>query len=142
MREALPTRQRLLLALAKLRRDAGPNAKTGPSISAVAREAGVSHTLIHTKHSDIADKIRDGNGKGPKQRLAKQQELLEQAQESIRKLRDELTTEKKLNRGLASENGRLTLLVFRLENEVAALDSGARVLRPKPQSHKTTQDSG
>jgi hypothetical protein len=81
MPEALPTRQRLLFALAKLKRDAGPDAKTGPSISAVAREAGVSHTLIHTKYPDIADKIRDGSGKGPKQRLAKQQELVRQHEE-------------------------------------------------------------
>ena len=132
MPEALPTRQRILFALAKLKRAAGPESKTGPSISAVAREAGVSHTLIHTKYPDIADNIRDGSGKGPKQRLANQQELLRQVDERAKELREELATEKKLNRGLASENARLTLLVLRLENEVAALESGARVLRPKP----------
>ncbi|WP_416050269.1 TetR family transcriptional regulator [Cupriavidus basilensis] len=134
MTEALPTRQRLLLALAKLKREAGPDAKAGPSISAVAREAGVSHTLVHTKYPDIAEKIREGSGRGPKQQLATQRQRLKRTEDRAAELRHELAQLRDLNRQLASENARLTLLVLRLEGEVSVLESGVPVLRPKPQA--------
>lgn len=128
MPEKPSTRQRLLLAFAKLKRNAD-SAEKGPSISAVAREAGVSHTLIHTKYPDIADKIRDASGRGPKQQLAKHREHLKVSEDRSAELRKELAEVKIINRGLASENARLTLLVIRLEKEVAALKAGARALR-------------
>lgn len=135
MPEALSTRQRLLLAFVKLKRNAGSEGK-GPSISAVAREAGVSHTLIHTKYPDIADKIRDASGRGPKQQLAKRREHLAVAEDRSAELRKELAEAKTVNRGLASENARLVLLVTRLEKEVAALEAGARPLRPRTTNSK------
>ncbi|WP_199225891.1 hypothetical protein [Chromobacterium sp. Panama] len=128
MSESQETRKRISLAFKKLRRDAGAQGK-GPSISAVAREAGVSHTLIHTKYPDIAEEIRVAGGRGPKQQLERQRENLRVAEERTGQLRDELADVRKLNRGLASENARLTLLVKRLEKEIAALEAGAVPLR-------------
>jgi hypothetical protein len=127
----ISTRQRIKLAFTKLKRDAGPEGKQ-PTINAVAREAGVSHTLIHTKFSDIADEIRENNGQGPKQRLAKHKLELEVAETRSAELRKELSDVKLINRGLASQNSTLTLLVKRLEGEMAALRAGAVPLRPRP----------
>lgn len=132
MSEEIPTRKRLTLALAKLKRDAGRAGKPGPSISAVAREAGVSHTLIHTKYPDIADQIRNAGGRGPKQQLEKQRTLVEQAENRAAELRQEVDALKAQNRGLASENARLVLLVKSLEQKIVVLKSGATVLRPNP----------
>jgi AcrR family transcriptional regulator len=129
MTEAHPTRKRLLLAFAKLKRDAGPGAK-GPSISAVAKEAGVSNALIHTKYPDIAEQIRDANGKGPKRQLAKHREQLQAAETRSSELRDELADIRKLNRGLASKNATLILKVRSLEERIAILEAGVHPLRP------------
>lgn len=130
MNETHPTRKRLLLAFTKLKRDAGPGAK-GPSISAVAKEAGVSNTLIHTKYPDIAEQIRAANGRGPKQQLAKHREQLQVAETRSSELRDELAEVTRLNRGLASENGTLKLKVRDLEARIAVLEAGALPLRPR-----------
>lgn len=132
MSEEIPTRKRLTLALAKLKRDAGRTGKPGPSISAVAREAGVSHTLIHTKYPDIADQIRDASGRGPKQQMEKQRTLINQAEDRAADLRNEVAALKTQNQGLASENARLILLARGLERQVVALESGATVLRHTP----------
>lgn len=130
MSERRDTRKRITLAFAKLKRDAGKEGK-GPSISAVAREAGVSHTLIHTKYPDIADEIRLASGRGPKQQLEKQRENLRVAEDRSAHLRKELADVKELNRGLASQNATLTLLVKRLEKKIAAFEGGAIILRPR-----------
>jgi chromosome segregation ATPase len=128
--ETHPTRKRLILAFTKLKRDAGPGAK-GPSISAVAKEAGVSHTLIHTKYPDIAEQIRDANGRGPKQQLAKHREQLQTAESRSSELRDELAEVKNLNRGLASENATLILKIRSLEEKISILEAGVHPLRPR-----------
>lgn len=131
MSEELTTRKKLTLALAKLKRDAARAGKPGPSISAVAREVGVSHTLIHTKYPDIAEQIRDASGRGPKQQLEKQRTLVKRAEDRSAELRKEVAALKAQNQGLASENARLVLLVTTLEQKVAALEAGATVLRPE-----------
>lgn len=130
MSESQDTRKRISLAFKKLKLDAGSQGK-GPSISAVAREAGVSHTLIHTKYPDIAEEIRAAGGKGSKQQLEKQRESLRAAEDRSAELRRDLADARELNRGLASENARLMLLVKRLEKEIAARDAGAVPLRPR-----------
>lgn len=130
MPEGMDTRKRISLAFKKLMRDA-PSEGKAPSISAVAREAGVSHTLIHTKYPDIAEEIRTAGGKGPKQQLAKQRENLRVAEARLAELRQERDEAKELNRGLASENARLTLVVKRLEHTIAVLEAGAVPLRRK-----------
>lgn len=131
MSDELPTRKRLTLALAKLKRDAERAGKQGPTISAVAREAGVSHTLIHTKYPDIADLIRDASGRGPKHQLEKQQTLLKKVESRAAELREEVATLKKQNKGLASENARLLLLVRSLEQQIVTLEADSKVLCPK-----------
>lgn len=132
MSEELSTRKKLTLALAKLKRDAAKAGKPGPSISAVAREAGVSHTLVHTKYPDIADQIREASGRGPKQQLEKQRTLVKQAEDRSAELRMELADLKTQNKGLASENARLLLLVGSMEQKVAELEADFRTLRTEP----------
>lgn len=130
MPESLSTRKKLTLAFAKLKRDALNAGKLGPSISAVAREAGVSHTLIHTKYPDIANEIRAASGRGPKQQLERQRFLARQAGDRAEELRTELAALKVQNRGLASENGRLVLLTKTLEAKVRALEANASKVVP------------
>ena len=132
MTSEIPTSKRLTLAFEKLKRDAeraGKNA--GPSISAVAREAGVSHTLVHLKHPKLAEKIRDAGGRSPKQLMEKQRIAAKKAEARNGELRTELSALKQENRGLASENARLLLLVTNLECQVFSLESGVRRLQPK-----------
>lgn len=131
MTNALSTRQRIKLAFAKLKKDAGPSGKQ-PTINAVAREAGFSHTLIHTKFPDVADEIRENNGKGPKQQLAKHKLELSAVETRAAELRKEVSDLRRINRGLASQNATLTLAVKRLESEIEALQAGAVPLRPRP----------
>ncbi|MBW8744020.1 MAG: hypothetical protein JF628_06705 [Sphingomonas sp.] len=132
MSEELTTRKKLTLAFARLKRDAAKAGKPGPSISAVAREAGVSHTLVHTKYPDIADQIREVSGRGPKQQLEKQRTAAKRSEDRAAELRAELADLKVQNRGLASENARLLLLVQSLEQKVTALQSGSKVVQLKP----------
>lgn len=132
MPEEIPTLKKLTLAFSKLKRDAAKAGKAGPSISAVAREVGVSHALIHNNYPDLAEEIRIASGRGPKQQLEKQRSLVKQAGDRATELRAELTALKAQNRGLASENGRLILLVNTLEKKIHTLESGVRVLPPVP----------
>lgn len=128
MPELSPTGKRLRLAFTKLKQDeksGGPK----PNISAVARAAGVSHTLIHTKYPELAKEIRKSSGRGPDEQLKKLYDQLKLVERRLAELRNELKDVKGVNRGLASENARLTLLVVGLEKEVAALEAGARPLR-------------
>lgn len=131
MTSEMPTRKRLTLAFAKLKRDALlAGVQIGPSISAVAREAGVSHTLIHNKYPDIADAIREAGGRSPKQLIKKQRIAAEKAEHRNSELREELSSLKQENRGLASENARLLLLAASLKQQVSALESGVATLKP------------
>ena len=131
MSKEIPTSKRLTLAFAKLKRDNARDGKPAPSISAVAREAGVSHTLIHTKYSDLAVQINNGRGRGPKQQLEKQRTLVQQAEHRSAELRAEIAALKAQNTGLASENARLLLSVRMLERKISALESGGSVLKPR-----------
>lgn len=137
MPEELTTRKKLTLAFAKLRRDAAKAGKPGPSISAVAREVGVSHALIHNKYSDIAEQIREASGRSPQQRLEKQRTVAKQASDRNAELRAELAGLRKENTGLASQNARLVLLVQNLEKKILVLESGAVVLKGKAASRTT-----
>jgi uncharacterized protein involved in exopolysaccharide biosynthesis len=64
-------------------------------------------------------------GKGPKQQFEKQRENLRVAEDRSAELPKELAETKELNRGLAIENSRLTLLAKRLEQTIAVLEAGA-----------------
>lgn len=60
------------------------------SIAAVAREAGVSAALIHNHYPDIAESIRNAQGRSSRtQRDVKQKDLLAE-KEKARKLRKEI----------------------------------------------------
>lgn len=128
MPDSLPTRDRLRLAFKKLKQDADRAGKPGPSINAVARAVGVSHALIHNKYSDIADEIRNASGRGPKQQLETQRLLAKKVENRAGELGAEVEELRKQNRGLASENARLILLVARLEQKIALLEAGVPIL--------------
>lgn len=135
MASEIPTRKRLMLAFAKLKRDAErAGKKVGPSISAVAREAGVSHALIHNNYADIADEIRKAGGRSPRQLMEKQRTAAEKAEVRKNELREELAALKQENRGLASENARLLLLVASLKQQVFVRESGVTNLKPRRRS--------
>jgi transposase-like protein len=124
-----------MFAFAKLKRDAErAGQKVGPSISAVAREAGVSHALIHNKYADIADEIRKAGGRSPQQLLEKQRVAAEKAEVQKSELREELAALKQENRGLASENARLLLLVASLQQQVSLRESGVTTIKPHHRS--------
>ncbi|QKM44050.1 hypothetical protein HI792_15840 [Ralstonia solanacearum] len=133
MSQADATRRRLRMALAKLKRDAAQLRASGKeprkiSISAVAREAGVSHSLVHTKYPDIAERIRHASGRTLiEQRKAKAEALL-RARARISDLRQQINGLRTENTGLASENGRLILVVDALRAELAASRAGVSVL--------------
>ncbi|WP_407713166.1 TetR family transcriptional regulator [Comamonas testosteroni] len=129
MPESGTTRERLRLAFKKLKRDADRMGKNGPSISAVAREVGVSHTLIHIKYPDIADEIRNASGRGPKQQLEVKKSAIKKVQYRAEELRAEVKELRMQNRGLSSENARLVLLVAKLERVVASFEAGVSTLR-------------
>lgn len=125
------TAKRIKLAFAKLKRDAV--AGQAPAIAAVAREAKVSNSLIHNKYPTIAEEIRLFAGRGPKQQLARNAIKVEALKVRAAELRKEVRDGKRENKGLASQNSTLTLLVKRLEGEVHALEAGATPLRPRSQ---------
>jgi hypothetical protein len=131
----IPTSTRLMLAFAKLKRDNARSGKSAPSISAVAREAGVSHTLIHTKYAELALKINEERGRSPKRQLEKHRTLAQQAEDRSAELRGEVAALKTQNKGLASENARLLLTVKALEKKIFALESGAKLLKTNDSAH-------
>lgn len=80
----------LRLAISRIQRGRGHTTKeTKPTIASVAREAGVSTALIHNYHPDIAEVIREAQGRSSRaQRDAKHQQLKKE-QEKNRTLRTE-----------------------------------------------------
>ena len=128
MNQTYPTIKRIKLAFAELKRDAGPGGE-GLSISAVARSAGVSHTLIINDYPTIAEEILEANGRGSKQRLAKCREKLQSTNARAGELRKEVKALNKINRGLASENATLKLSVRSLEDRIAQMEAGIIPLR-------------
>lgn len=128
------TRKRLLLAFKKLEQAAARESAEGRkppriSINAVAKGAGVSHTLIHTKYPELAERIRTVSTSGSllSQRRRKQA-ALKRATARIADLRKELDAMRAENRGLASENAHLILATRNLEARVQAVEAGAITL--------------
>lgn len=123
MSQSDETRKRLFLALKQLQRDASKAEATGSkppriSISAVAKAAGVSHTLVHTKYPDVAERIRTAMGSTLLKQRQEKHAALVAAKERNAELRKDLESKRAENRGLASENARLTLLVLNLQSEL------------------------
>lgn len=105
------TQQELLLALHRIERGTPRTVdpKRKLSIAAVAEEAGVHATTIHTRYPDIAEQVRKRTARtGRVQRDVKAQEL-QAARESNRALRRQLAETEALLRSLASQNATLTM---------------------------------
>ncbi|MEO8154739.1 MAG: TetR family transcriptional regulator [Rhizobacter sp.] len=77
------------------------------SIVSVAAEAGVHHTTVHNRHSDLAETIRGLNGKASRQAMDLKQAKLREALARNRELRAELDAMRADMRSLASENLRM-----------------------------------
>ena len=101
----------LRLAIARIEKGRSKTNEIKLTIAAVAREAGVSTALIHNCHPDIAELIRQSQGRSSRaQRDAKQLELKaerEKARElrlEIALLRSKVATLASINEVLLDEN--------------------------------------
>lgn len=131
------TRKRLLLAFKQLERVAARSSAEGRkpqriSINAVAKLVGVSHTLIHTKYPEVAERIRSASRGSLLDQRKRKHAALKRANARTAEVRKELEAMRAENKGLASENARLTLAVTNLETRVQALEAGAIPLVRKP----------
>lgn len=94
----------LRLAITRIEKGRSKANESNLTIAAVAREAGVSTALIHNCHPDIAELIRQSQGRSSRaQRDAKQLELKAE-REKTRELRLEITLLKSKVASLASIN--------------------------------------
>ena len=97
-------KKELQLALHRIVLGRAKSAEKKISIAAVAREAGVSAALIHNHYPDIAEAIRNAQGRSSRvQRDVKQKDLLHE-QEKTRKLRQEISELRVKVASLASLN--------------------------------------
>ena len=100
-------------AISRIQRGRAHTKETKLTIAAVAREAGVSTALIHNCHQDIAEIVREAQGRSSRaQRDAKHQQL-KAARQKNRELRGQLDT-------LRAQVARLTSIneVLIIENRV------------------------
>ena len=86
----------LKLAIAKIK--SGRSSEKKLSIASVAREAGVSTSLIHNYHSVIAKSIRTASGKSDAEQLKSRAETLAKEKQKNKELRSEM---KKLTQNIA-----------------------------------------
>ncbi|PYC12519.1 TetR family transcriptional regulator [Pseudomonas jessenii] len=97
-------KKELQLALHRILQGRAKSEETKISIAAVAREAGVSAALIYNHYPDIAEAIRNAQGRSSRnQRDVKQRDLLHE-QEKTRKLRQEISELRVKVASLASLN--------------------------------------
>lgn len=140
------TRKRLLLAFKNLERAAARASAEDSkppriSINAVAKKAGVSHTLIHTKYPELAERIRTASTSGSLLNQRQQKHAaLKRATARIAELRKDLDAMRTENKGLASENARLILVITNLEARVQVLEAGAIPLVRKGQANHFAKD--
>ncbi len=123
MTNSTETRAKLELAYHRIR--LGRQTKNVPmgtklSILAVAHEAGVSGTLIHTKYPDIAETIRAQLGKSLVQRRDAKNARIANLQRQARELRKDLSDKDSRIAKLGNENARLVLDNERLRALVIA----------------------
>lgn len=116
----------LRLALAKIR--AGRSTERKISFASVAREAGVSTSLIHNYHKDIAKLIREATGSTRLEKLGARDEALAELREKNKELR----AEKKV---LVQQCSKLASINENLLAEIRSLTASAgasKVVRLKP----------
>jgi AcrR family transcriptional regulator len=89
-KNALASReQQLILALNRIKLGRSKIGERKISITAVAREAGVSPALIHNHYPDIAETIRNIQGRSSRSKQDLLKQALTKEQEKNRLLRDE-----------------------------------------------------
>ncbi|MDG4417445.1 MAG: TetR family transcriptional regulator [Pseudomonas sp.] len=107
----------LQLALVRIQRGRAHSGEFKVSIAAVAREAGVSAALIHNHYPQIAEAIREIQGRSSRaQRDVKHQDLL---------------TEREKNRMLRQEMEALRSQVAKLASINEVLSAENRILKAK-----------
>ena len=92
MRQSEVTRKRLLLPLKALEQGVARAAADGTqppriSISSIAKTAGVSHTLVHTKYPDVAERIRAASSGSLLEQRERKHSALKDARARIADLR-------------------------------------------------------
>lgn len=104
-RKTSDSRERdLRLALARIQRGRAHTGETKVTIAAVAREAGVSTALIHNHYRNVAEAIREAQGRSSRaQRDVKHQDLIAE-REKNKLLRQELEELRLKTADLASIN--------------------------------------
>lgn len=119
----------LRLAISRIKRGRAHTKAPKVTFAAVAREANVSTALIHNHHPDIAEEIREEQGRSSRaQRDAKHFELNEE-REKNRNLRTEID---KLKRQVASLTSRNEVLEIEARDLRARLDNDKVTnLRPR-----------
>ena len=107
--------KQLRLAITRIERGRSQTKARKLTISSVAREAGVSTSLIHNHHPEIAEVIREKQGRSSRaMRDAKQSELKAE-REKNQKLRSENAQLRQQIAKLASVNELLTMSISSLE---------------------------
>lgn len=107
--------KQLRLAITRIERGRSQTKARKLTISSVAREAGVSTSLIHNHHPEIAEVIREKQGRSSRAlRDAKQSELKAE-REKNQKLRSENAQLRQQIAKLASVNELLTMNISSLE---------------------------
>lgn len=120
--------KQLRLAISRIQRGRARQKDAKLTIASVAREAGVSTALIHNHHPQIAELVRDAQGRSSRaQRDAKHSELKDE-REKNKLLRDERDALLRRVAMLASINEVLTIEVRDLKarssnGKVVELDS-------------------
>lgn len=97
-------KKELQLALHRIVLGRAKSAAEEISIAAVAREAGVSAALIHNHYPDVAEAIRNAQGRSSRNQRDVKQRDLHNEQEKTRKLRQEIRELKIKVASLASLN--------------------------------------
>lgn len=124
-RKSATTREKeLRLAIYRIERGRAHTAATKLSVSAVAREAGVTPALIHNHYPSIAEEIRVKLGASSRERRDAARDELKLEREKTNKLRKELAEATSQIAKLASINE--TLL---LENQVLRTTASASNVR-------------
>ncbi|NNB29191.1 TetR/AcrR family transcriptional regulator [Pseudomonas fragi] len=101
----------LQLALTRIQRGRAHTGETKVTIAAVAREAGVSTALIHNHYPNIAEAIREAQGRSSRiQRDLKEQDLSTEREKNrmlrqeIKELRNKVARLASINEFLMTEN--------------------------------------
>lgn len=108
----------LKLALYRIQRGRAHTGETKVTIAAVAREASVSTALIHNHYPDIAEVIREAQGRSSRtMRDVKHQDLIAERKKSvayrqdIEELRDKVASLACINEVLLEENRMLKAIL-------------------------------